>query len=54
MFYAVAYLHHNNICHRDIKCENFMLKTKNEDDLKSPGAIKMIDFGLCEMLQRRN
>ncbi len=38
---AVAYLHNNQICHRDIKPDNIMLS--KEDDLNS---IKIVDFGL--------
>jgi calcium-dependent protein kinase len=38
---AVSSLHHCNICHRDLKLENFMF----EDS--SPGAeLKLIDFGI--------
>ena len=38
---AVAYLHNNQICHRDIKPDNIMLS--KEEDLNS---IKIVDFGL--------
>lgn len=38
---AVAYCHRNNVCHRDLKLENFCL----EDDSEN-ARIKMIDFGL--------
>ena len=38
---AVHYLHLHNICHRDIKPQNILLKRKN--DISN---IKLIDFGL--------
>lgn len=38
---SIHYCHNHNICHRDIKLENFMFATKAEDS-----ALKMIDFGL--------
>ena len=44
--YGLNYLHASNISHRDIKPENFLLL--NKDD---PNSIKMIDFGLCNMLK---
>jgi calcium-dependent protein kinase len=43
MCLAIQYIHSKNVCHRDLKLENFCL----EDD--SPDArVKMIDFGLSE------
>jgi len=38
---AVSYMHKRNIVHRDIKAENILFETENED---SP--VKIIDFGL--------
>ena len=38
---AVHYLHMHNICHRDIKPQNILLKKKNDIN-----NIKLIDFGL--------
>lgn len=41
----MTYLHACNIVHRDIKPENFLLLRKNDST-----SIKMIDFGLCQIL----
>ena len=40
VLHAVAYMHARNICHRDIKLENILFKTKANN---SP--IQLIDFG---------
>jgi calcium-dependent protein kinase len=45
ILYGLSYLHRNNICHRDIKLDNFLLFKKNDVSL-----IKMIDFGIGELL----
>lgn len=37
---ALAYLHTNNIAHRDLKLENFIFDTKEDD-----AEMKLIDFG---------
>lgn len=39
---GLAYLHHNLIVHRDIKCENYLLKSRQRG---SP--IKLLDFGFA-------
>ena len=39
--HALNYLHTNNICHRDIKLDNFMLFKYGDIT-----HIKMIDFGI--------
>lgn len=38
---AVAYIHSKNICHRDLKLENFVF-----DETSEEAQIKLIDFGL--------
>ncbi|AOA63654.1 Serine/threonine-protein kinase [Komagataella phaffii CBS 7435] len=43
---ALDYCHSNNIVHRDLKIENIMINNK--------GEIKLIDFGLSNMYDRRN
>ena len=42
MLSAVAFLHSKNICHRDLKLENWVLESGK--DVWSP--LKLIDFGL--------
>jgi len=42
MLSAVAFLHNRNICHRDLKLENWVLESGK--DVWSP--LKLIDFGL--------
>lgn len=42
MFKAIEYIHRVNICHRDVKAENFMLA---EPSITS--VVKMIDFGMA-------
>ena len=40
---ALNYLHQNKIIHRDLKLENFIFTTKEDD-----GEVKLIDFGLSK------
>ncbi|ORX64731.1 putative calmodulin-dependent protein kinase type 1 [Anaeromyces robustus] len=42
---GIAYLHDNNIVHRDIKAENIMFRTKAEDS-----EIVIADFGLSRFI----
>lgn len=49
LFQAINHCHDNGIVHRDLKPENIMLKTDDED--LSVADIKLIDFGLCKILQ---
>lgn len=44
---GIAYLHENNIVHRDIKAENIMFRTKDEN---SPVVIA--DFGLSRLIEQ--
>ena len=42
---AVAYMHHRRVCHRDLKLENIMIKTRGECT-----DVVVMDFGLGEIL----
>lgn len=42
---AIKYLHMQEICHRDLKLENIIFTTKNDDF-----EIKLIDFGLSHRI----
>eukprot|EP00128_Syssomonas_multiformis_P014092 Colp12_sorted_trinity150504_noHs@12596 len=44
---AIAYLHNNNIVHRDLKLENILLSKEDEDDHLN---IKVTDFGLSAVI----
>mmetsp|Transcript_137992 Transcript_137992/g.440750 ORF Transcript_137992/g.440750 Transcript_137992/m.440750 type:complete len:461 (-) Transcript_137992:75-1457(-) len=47
MLSGIFYLHHNGIVHRDIKLENYLLKSRRE-----MSELKLIDFGFaCEPKQ---
>lgn len=47
MLAAAAYLHHNRFCHRDIKLENFMLKSSSQRV-----HLLLADFGLSVRFAR--
>ena len=46
---AISYCHNQGICHRDLKLENVLFLTSQED---SP--IKIIDFGLSQCVEKKN
>jgi serine/threonine protein kinase len=50
MLRAVKYLHTYGIVHRDIKLENIMMSS----DDNNKAQPKLIDFGLSEYSSRRN
>ena len=45
---AISYCHNQGICHRDLKLENVLFLTSQED---SP--IKIIDFGLSQCVEKK-
>lgn len=45
MFHAVSYLHGNNICHRDLKLENWVYATSQMNS-----RLKLIDFGFSKVM----
>ena len=40
---AVAYMHEQNVVHRDLKLDNILIK----NDVESKHTIKLIDFGFA-------
>lgn len=50
LFWAVNYMHNNNIVHRDLKLENVIFTSQNP----ALSDIKIIDFGLSKKLQDKN
>ncbi|OQR84973.1 calcium-dependent protein kinase [Achlya hypogyna] len=44
---AVAYLHSNQITHRDLKLENLLLENENQ-----PTSLKLCDFGLSKFFKK--
>ncbi|XP_008005870.3 serine/threonine-protein kinase 33 isoform X3 [Chlorocebus sabaeus] len=52
---AIAYLHNNDIVHRDLKLENIMVKSSLTDDNNEINLnIKVTDFGLAVKKQSRS
>ncbi|EER12896.1 calcium-dependent protein kinase, putative, partial [Perkinsus marinus ATCC 50983] len=47
MVLAVNYCHNQNICHRDLKLENFVYA-----DMSEKSRLKLIDFGLSKIFSR--
>ena len=41
MVRAIKYCHEHNLIHRDVKLENFLIDTKNDEII-----VKLSDFGL--------
>ncbi|OQR97999.1 calcium-dependent protein kinase [Thraustotheca clavata] len=44
---AIAYLHSNQITHRDLKLENLLLENENQ-----PTSLKLCDFGLSKFFKK--
>ena len=51
MVVALAYLHQNQILHRDVKGENLLVFSLNPH---SPVCAKLTDFGTCRNISERN
>ena len=43
MLLAVGHCHKNGVVHRDVKLENFLIKSKKGDDF----TVKLTDFGIA-------
>jgi len=56
MLSAIAYMHHHNIAHRDVKPENWMLasepKSFQDDSYSSWPELKLIDFGFARPFKK--
>ena len=46
---AVQYMHSNYIVHRDLTCRNIVFDRPGKD-----GVLKVIDFGLSEIIHKEN
>jgi calcium-dependent protein kinase len=49
MVSAIRYLHENHVVHRDLKLENFLFESEEEDS-----QMKLIDFGLSQYFQKND
>ena len=45
MIASILYCHERNVCHRDVKLDNFGYESNGED-----AELKLIDFGLSHVL----
>lgn len=45
MISSILYCHERNVCHRDVKLDNFVYESEGED-----AELKLIDFGLSHVL----
>ena len=45
MIASILYCHERNVCHRDVKLDNFVYESDGED-----AELKLIDFGLSHVL----
>jgi serine/threonine protein kinase len=45
MIASILYCHERNVCHRDVKLDNFVYEGDDED-----AELKLIDFGLSHVL----
>mmetsp|Transcript_42874 Transcript_42874/g.91959 ORF Transcript_42874/g.91959 Transcript_42874/m.91959 type:complete len:597 (+) Transcript_42874:300-2090(+) len=52
MLRAVGYLHAHNVVHRDLKLENFLYESV-EDERNKDVALKLIDFGFAKLWDRQ-
>ena len=43
---AIAYLHANNVCHRDIKLHNILINAAHQ--------VKIIDFSMSSKIQSKD